>query len=54
MPRNRDAATPPEKKPGRIRQMVDVFKYTQGIDRSTAPLMIGAILAAIALGVLLS
>lgn len=54
MPRNRDAATTPEKKPGRIRQMVDVFKYTQGIDRSTAPLMIGAILAAIALGVLLS
>lgn len=44
----------PAKKPGRLKQMVEVFRYTQGIDRSTAPLMIAALLGAIALGVLVS
>lgn len=42
------------KKPGRIKQMVEVYKYTQDVDRSTAPMMIGALLLAIALGVLIS
>lgn len=42
------------KKPGRIKQMVEVYKYTQEVDRSTAPWMLGALLAAIALGVLIS
>lgn len=42
------------KKPGRIKQMVEVFKYTQEVDRSTLPLMIVAILGAIAVGVLLT
>ena len=28
------------KKPGRLKQMFEVFKYTQEVDRSTLPLMI--------------
>ena len=42
------------KKQGRIKQIIEVFKYTQEIDRTTLPWMIGAILGAIALGVLVS
>ena len=39
------------KQPGRFKQMIEVFKYTQEIDKSTAPLMIAAILASIAVGI---
>ncbi|WME24392.1 DUF4191 domain-containing protein [Brachybacterium sp. GU-2] len=42
------------KKPGRLNQMFEVFKYTQEVDRSTLPLMILAIVGAIAVGVLLT
>ena len=42
------------KKPGRFKQMIEVFKYTQGIDKSTAPLMILAMLLSIAGGVAIS
>ncbi|MCT1908032.1 DUF4191 domain-containing protein [Brachybacterium paraconglomeratum] len=42
------------KKPGRLKQMFEVFKYTQEVDRSTLPLMILAIVGAIAVGVLLT
>lgn len=31
------------KQPGRIRQMIEVFKQTQALDKSTAPWMIGAL-----------
>ncbi len=41
-------------KKGRIKQIVEVYKYTQEVDRSTLPWMIGAIAGAIALGVLVS
>lgn len=42
------------KKQGRIKQIIEVYKYTQEIDRTTLPWMIGAILGAVALGVLVS
>ncbi|ATG51932.1 hypothetical protein CFK38_10695 [Brachybacterium vulturis] len=42
------------KKQGRIKQIIEVFKYTQEVDRTTLPWMIAAILGAIALGVLVS
>ncbi|GAA4527088.1 DUF4191 domain-containing protein [Brachybacterium paraconglomeratum] len=42
------------KKQGRIKQIIEVYKYTQETDRTTLPWMLGAILAAIALGVLVS
>lgn len=42
------------KKQGRIKQIFEVFKYTQEVDRTTLPWMIGAILAAIVLGVAVS
>lgn len=42
------------KKPGRLKQMLEVFKYTQEVDRSTLPLMILAVVGAIAVGVLLT
>ena len=42
------------KKPGRLKQMLEVFKYTQEVDRTTLPWMIGAVVIAIILGVLLS
>ncbi|MDN5820901.1 MAG: DUF4191 domain-containing protein [Brachybacterium sp.] len=42
------------KKPGRIKQIIEVFKYTQEVDRTTLPWMIGAILIAIVLSVLVS
>lgn len=42
------------KKPGRLKQMFEVFKYTQEVDRSTLPLMILAVVGAIAVGVLLT
>src|SRR5699024_2393029 len=41
-------------KQGRIKQIVDGYEYTQEVDRSTLPWMIGAIAGAIALGVLVS
>ena len=41
-------------KKGRIKQIVEVYKYTQEVDRTTLPWMIGAIAAAIVLGVLVS
>ena len=42
------------KKTGRLKQMLEVFKYTQEVDRSTLPLMILAVVGAIAVGVLLT
>lgn len=42
------------KKPSRLKQMLEVFKYTQEVDRSTLPLMILAVVGAIAVGVLLT
>ncbi|MDN6400420.1 MAG: DUF4191 domain-containing protein, partial [Brachybacterium sp.] len=42
------------KKQGRVKQIIEVFKYTQEVDRTTLPWMIGAILAAIVLGVVVS
>ena len=42
------------KKPGRIKQIIEVYKYTQEVDRSTLPLMLVAIAASIAVGVLLT
>lgn len=42
------------KKPGRIKQIIEVYKYTQEVDRSTLPLMLVAIVASIAVGVLLT
>ena len=42
------------KKPGRLKQMLEVFKYTQEVDRTTLPWMIGAVVIAIILGVLVS
>lgn len=42
------------KKPGRIKQIIEVYKYTQEVDRTTLPWMIGAIIASIAVGVLLT
>src|SRR5699024_7394730 len=41
-------------KKGRIKQIIEVYKYTQEVDRTTLPWMIGAIAAAIVLGVLVS
>lgn len=62
MPRQRNqspapagsAAPKPAKKPGRIKQMVQVFRHTQEIDSSTLPLMILGLLAPIAVAVLLT
>ncbi|MGY5764597.1 DUF4191 domain-containing protein [Brachybacterium sp. DNPG3] len=57
MARNRDKSASEEatpKKTGRIRQMIDVFKYTQEIDRTTAPWMLGAVAASIVVCILLS
>jgi F0F1-type ATP synthase assembly protein I len=42
------------KKPGRLKQMYEVYKYTQEVDRSTLPLMLVALLGATAVGVLLT
>lgn len=42
------------KKPGRIKQIIEVFKYTQEIDRSTLPLMLVALVASIVVGVVLT
>lgn len=42
------------KKQGRIKQIIEVYKYTQETDRTTLPWMLAAILGAIALGVLVS
>ena len=42
------------KKPGRLKQMLEVFRYTQEVDRSTLPRMILAVVGAIAVGVLLT
>lgn len=51
----RGGATPAKKKePGRLKQMLEVFKYTQSVDKATAPMMIGAILLSIVVFVLLS
>src|SRR5699024_5041710 len=38
----------------RLKQMVEVFKYTQQKDRSTAPLMILALLGSTAVGIVLT
>lgn len=59
MARRSDSAAPREKKkPGRFRermgQMVEIFKLTQRVDKSLAPLMIGTILGTIVVMVLLS
>ncbi|QCR54001.1 DUF4191 domain-containing protein [Brachybacterium sp. SGAir0954] len=48
------AAEKPKKEPGRLKQMLEVFKYTQSVDKATAPLMIGAIVLSIVVFVLLS
>lgn len=50
----RGAAEKPKKEPGRLKQMLEVFKYTQSVDKATAPLMIGAIVLSIVVFVLLS
>ena len=42
------------KKPGRIKQIIEVFKYTQEVDRSTLPLMLAALAGSIVVGVLLT
>ncbi|WP_422114556.1 DUF4191 domain-containing protein [Brachybacterium sp. UNK5269] len=42
------------KKPGRLKQMVEVFKYTQEIDRSTLPLMLVALVVSMLVGVVLT
>lgn len=42
------------KKPGRLKQMVEVFKYTQEIDRSTLPLMLVALVVSMLVGVALT
>jgi F0F1-type ATP synthase assembly protein I len=42
------------KKPGRLKQMVEVFKYTQEIDRSTLPLMLVALVVSMLVGVMLT
>ncbi|AXK45167.1 DUF4191 domain-containing protein [Brachybacterium saurashtrense] len=42
------------KKPGRLKQMVEVYKYTQEVDRTTLPWMLGAVAASVAVGVLLT
>ena len=42
------------KKPGRLKQMLEVFKYTQEVDKSTLPLMILAVIGAIVVGVVLT
>jgi F0F1-type ATP synthase assembly protein I len=42
------------KQPGRLQQMVEVFKYTAKTDRSTAPLMLLGLLGSVAIGVLLT
>lgn len=44
----------PQKKPGRIKQMLEVFHMTRKVDRSLVPLMLLAFLGAIAVGVILS
>lgn len=38
------------KKPGRFKQIIEVFKYTQEIDRSTLPLMLVAVIGSIIVG----
>ena len=42
------------KKPGRLKQMLEVYKYTQEVDRSTLPMMLVAVVGAIVVGVLLT
>ncbi len=42
------------KKPGRLKQMFEVYKYTQEVDRTTLPWMLGAIAASIVVGVVLT
>ncbi|MGP9536898.1 DUF4191 domain-containing protein [Brachybacterium sp. AOP43-C2-M15] len=42
------------KKPGRIKQIVEVYKYTQEIDRSTLPLMLVAVAASVVVAVVLT
>ena len=43
-----------QKKPGRIKQMVQVYKFTQEVDSSTLPMMLGSIALSIVVMVLLS
>lgn len=56
MPRNtaRPDTAKPAKKPGRIKQMYQVFQQTQKIDRSTLPLMLTGLLVPVAIGILLA
>ncbi|MBB5831385.1 DUF4191 domain-containing protein [Brachybacterium aquaticum] len=42
------------KKPGRIKQMFEVYKYTQEVDKSTLPLMLVALIGATIVGMLLT
>ncbi|MDO5661273.1 MAG: DUF4191 domain-containing protein [Brachybacterium sp.] len=48
------ADTPKQKKPGRIKQMVEVYKYTQSTDRTTLPYMLIGLIAPIVGFVLLT
>lgn len=43
-----------EKKPGRLKQMAEVYRFTQRTDRSTLPLMLAGVAASIVVAVLLS
>lgn len=41
-------------KQGRIKQIIEVYKYTQEVDRSTLPLMLAALAGSVVVGVLLT
>ncbi len=47
-------STDGQKKPGRFKQIIEVFKYTQEMDRSTLPMMLLATAASIAVGLLVT
>ncbi|MEE1617362.1 DUF4191 domain-containing protein [Brachybacterium sp. J144] len=54
MARKSESEKSAPKKPGRLKQMLEVYRYTQEVDRTTLPLMLAAMLGAIVVGVLVS
>ncbi|GAA4172066.1 DUF4191 domain-containing protein [Gryllotalpicola koreensis] len=54
MAQNSSAAAQTPKEPGRIRQMWDVFQMTRKYDKQALPLMIGAFLLPVVVGVVLA
>ncbi len=56
MPRTtaRPDAPKPAKKPGRLKQMYQVFQQTQQIDRSTLPIMLAGLLVPLVIAILLA